>query len=97
MWSFTAELWPWEATEASWVFLTLPPDVDEEVRLTAGPPRGFGSVRVEVTIGDSTWRTSVFPSAERGFVLPVKKDVRRRQGLAIGDTAEVSLRLVEIS
>lgn len=94
MWTFDAELWPWEANESgSWVFLTVPPDVDEEIRLTSGPPRGFGSVRVEVTIGSSTWRTSVFPSAERGFVLPVKKDVRRREGLELGDAAEVTLRL----
>lgn len=94
-WAFTAELWPWEATEAAWVFLTVPPDVDEEIRLTSGPPRGFGSVRVEVSIGSSTWRTSVFPDKERGFVLPVKKDVRRREGLELGDVAEVRLRLVE--
>lgn len=92
-WSFAAELWQWDATDAPWVFLTVPADVDEEIRLTAGPPRGFGSVRVEVTIGASTWRTSVFPDKARGFVLPVKKDVRRREGLDIGDVADVSLRL----
>ncbi len=95
-WTFTAELWLWEAKEgpSSWVFLTVPEDVDEEIRLTAGPPRGFGSVRVEVTIGSTTWRTSVFPSADLGFVLPVKKDVRCREHLALGDTASVTLRLL---
>jgi Domain of unknown function (DUF1905) len=94
-WSFAAELWPWDAKSESWVFLAVPPDVDEEIRLTAGPPRGFGSVRVEATIGSSTWRTSVFPSTERGFVLPVKKAVRTREGVDIGDLAEVTLRLVD--
>ncbi len=96
-WTFAAELWEWDATETSWVFLTVPADVDEEIRLTSGPPRGFGSVRVEVTIGGSTWRTSVFPDKARGFVLPVKKDVRRREGLDIGDVADVALRLAEES
>lgn len=95
MWRFTATLWPWDANESgSWVFLTVPDDVDEEIRLTSGPPRGFGSVRVEVTIGSSTWQTSVFPSAAHGFVLPVKKEVRRREGVDVGDAAEVVLALV---
>lgn len=92
-WEFEAVLWPWAARTDSWVFLTLPADIGEEVRLSSGPPRGFGSVRVEVTIGTTTWRTSVFPEKERGFVLPVKKDVRRREGLEEGDVATVRLQL----
>ena len=91
-WEFEAELWVPE--DASWVFLTLPPDVDDDVRLLSGPPTGFGSVRVEVTIGGSTWRTSVFPDKRRGFVLPVKKDVRRTESLDVGDRCGVRLRLV---
>ncbi|HET9501861.1 MAG TPA: DUF1905 domain-containing protein [Marmoricola sp.] len=94
-WTFTAELWDWDASDATWTFLATPPDVDEEIRMTAGPPRGFGSVRVEATIGGSTWRTSVFPSNEHGFVLPVKKAVRRREDVEAGDLAEVTLRLLE--
>lgn len=94
-WEFAAELWPWEARSDAWVFLTVPEEVGEEIRLGAGPPRGFGSVRVEVTVGASTWRTSVFPDKARGYVLPVKKDVRRREGLDAGDTAQVVLRALD--
>lgn len=93
-WEFDAELWRWEAQEAAWVFLTVADVVDEDIRLLAGPRNGFGSVRVQVTIGASTWRTSVFPDKQRGFVLPVKKDVRRREGVDVGDTVRVGLRLV---
>ena len=91
-WEFEAELWPVE--QGSWVFLTLPEDVDEDVRLLSGPPSGFGSVRVEVTVGRSTWRTSVFPDKARGFVLPVKKDVRRAEDLEVGDRCVVRLALL---
>ena len=52
---------------------------------------GFGSVRVEVTIGEVRWRTSVFPQKAGGYILPVKADVRRRAGIAAGD--EVSFEL----
>ncbi len=64
--------------------------------MEAGPPRGFGSVRVEVRIGSSTWRTSVFPEAGAdSFVLPVKKAVRTAEGLEEGDSCAVVLRLAE--
>jgi hypothetical protein len=92
--AFAAELWRWK--DGSWFFLTLPPDVATDLRLEAGPPRGFGSVRVEVTLGASVWRTSVFPDAESdSFVLPVKKAVRLAAGIDEGDTCEVALRLVD--
>jgi len=90
---FRATLWEHTPDEpGSWHFLTLPPDVAEDVRLGAGPPAGFGSVRVVVTIGSSTWRTSLFPDATSGsFVLPVKKQVRQANDLGAGDECEVSL------
>jgi len=46
-------------------------------------------------VGASTWRTSVFPSAEeRTFVLPVKKAVRTAEGLAEGGPCRVRLRTI---
>jgi len=92
-WDFEAELWSSESV-ASWAFVTLPGEVGDDVRLLSGPPTGFGSVRVEVTVGGSTWRTSVFPDRVRGFVLPVKSAVRRREGLEVGDPVAVTLTLV---
>jgi len=93
-WEFSAELFPWTDWESSWVFVVVPEEVGEEIAGLSGPRRGFGSVRVEVRIGTSVWRTSVFPDKRRGYVLPVKKDVRRRQALDVGDVAHVVLRLV---
>jgi hypothetical protein len=93
-WAFEAELWSSESF-AAWAFLTLPAEVGDDVRLRAGPPRGFGSVRVEVSVGGSTWRTSVFPDKARGYVLPVKSAVRRSEGLELGDRVAVRLSLPE--
>lgn len=83
--------------EAAWHFLTLPTDVADEIDLlTEADRRGFGSVRVEVTIGASTWRTSIFPdNASESFVLPVKKPVRRAEGIEDGDEVDVVLELVD--
>jgi len=90
---FTAPLWA-HPGHAAWHFVTLPTDVAEVLRDQV-PPRGpgFGSVRVAVTIGTSTWDTSVFPDRATGsFVLPVKKDVRRANDLIPGDAVEAQLR-----
>ncbi|MFA6299263.1 MAG: DUF1905 domain-containing protein, partial [Nocardioides sp.] len=85
-----AELWVAESMDP-WVFVTLPADIGDEVRELAGPPRGFGSVRVEVTVGSTTWRTSVFPDKARRYVLPVKKAVRRAESLEVGDSTRLRL------
>lgn len=94
MYDFEAPLWLWEG-EAAWWFVTVPTEVSDDVRArTAGARRGFGSVRVEATIGATTWSTSVFPDARSGcYLLPVKKAVRTAERLDAGDPAHVRLRL----
>jgi len=94
-WSFDAPVWRWR--EGSWRFVTVPEDVSDEVDETVGGlTGGFGSVRVEVTVGRTVWRTSLFPSSEAGaYVLPVKKAVRVAEGLADDAVAEVTIRLVD--
>jgi hypothetical protein len=96
---FTAELWRWDARQQdTWTFVTLPQEVSAGVEDEAdaqGPRAGFGSVRVEVRIGPSLWRTSLFPDKASGcFVLPVKRAVRQANGVEEGDSVEVVLRLL---
>ena len=97
MYEFAAELWLWDARRHdTWTFLGVPAEVSEDLRewsLTR-PPAGFGSLRVSVTIGATTWRTSVFPAADGTYVLPVKKAIRTAEGVEAGDTVQVTLRLV---
>ena len=93
--SFTAEVWEW-TSRTSWFFVNLPEDqaddIEERYRRRAA---GFGSVRVEVTIGSTTWQTSIFPSKENAtYVLPLKKAVRVAEGLEPGSPATVELRVV---
>jgi hypothetical protein len=90
--TFTAVLWVHDGP-AGWHFLTLPPEVADDVReLGAAVRGGFGSVRVTATVGGTAWQTSVFPDAGSGsFVLPVKKPVRASEGLRAGDRVRVEL------
>ncbi|MDP1795086.1 MAG: DUF1905 domain-containing protein [Acidimicrobiales bacterium] len=93
--TFDAELWRHDGN-AAWFFVTAPPDAHDKIDAQAPFPRaGFGSVKVEATIGSSTFSTSVFPGKD-GFVLPVKKQVRRAEGIDDGDTVRVTLRVVTV-
>ena len=78
--------------------MSLPTHVaDDVLDRAAGATRGFGSVRVEATLGATVWRTSVFPdSASKTYVLPIKKAVRHAEGIEAGDSAHLQLRLLDV-
>ena len=90
---FRAHLWEHSPGDpGSWHFLTLPVELSEDIVAEAGPRGGFGSIRVQVRTGSTTWRTSLFPDAARGsLLLPVKKSVRESEGLSAGTVCEVEL------
>jgi hypothetical protein len=92
---FESEVWEWDGA-ASWHFVSLPEDLADLIEQDFGDhARGFRSLRVEVTIGAETWRTSIFPDKKRGtYLLPVKKDVRRRLGIGPGSSVNVGLTMI---
>ena len=96
MHEFSAEVWRHEG-EVAWWFLSVPVEVADDLReLTEGTRRGFGSIRVQVRIGATRWRTSVFPDSRQGtYLLPVKKDVRRAERLDEGTRVTVALEVVD--
>lgn len=96
---FDAQLWIWDARrDDSWTFVSLPAEASEEIReLADGPRRGFGAVKVRVTVGGSTWTTSIFPDSKQGrYVLPIKRAVRKAEDLDAGDTAAVTVELLDL-
>jgi hypothetical protein len=97
--SYTFDSAIWLHSGGSWHFVTLPHDQSDEIdERTMDTTRGFGSVRVQVTIGSSTWATSLFPdSKEQAYVLPIKKPVRTKEGIAVGDIVTVHIELVDVA
>jgi len=76
-------------------------------RLEYGRQRGFGSVKVMARIGDTRWKSSVFPQRkptpssseavgqqEREWILLVSKKVMRAEDLAEGDAVGLELELL---
>jgi hypothetical protein len=94
IYEFEAEVWV-SGGAGAWHFLTLPGEVGEGLRTLRGPAQNFGSMRVSARIGDTVWKTSLFPDRRRGtFLLPVKVDVRRREGLGVGDTVRATIEVL---
>ena len=80
--TFTAPLWQWMARRDEWFFVSVPEDMSDEIMARSeGLTGGFNSVPVQVTIGDTTWRTSIFPGGDGRYSLPLKKSVRAAEGI----------------
>ncbi len=90
---FSAKLWLYPGENANWHFLTVPKELALKIKKKYGAlAKGFGSLPVKVTIGDSTWKTSIFPDSRAGtYFLPVKAKIRKDEDLYVEDTAKVSL------
>lgn len=71
---------------AGWHFLSVDRVQSAEIKKKFAPVRrGFGSLPIEVTLGKATWKTSIFPSKEGMYLLPLKSAVRRAEGVDVGD------------
>ena len=97
--SHTGVLWRWVGGNAAWFFVTIDGAAGEALsatalmrRLESGKRTGWGMIKVEAQLGDSRWATSVFPSKDQGWLLPIKKAIRTAEGIAEGDAVMVELR-----
>lgn len=81
-----------------WHFVLVPPEISDRIAHgTSGMRRGFGSVRVDVTVGGTSWRTSIFPDSRTGtYMLPVKKEVRTAEQLDVEDDVRARLEIVDL-
>jgi len=89
---FTDTVFEWRGP-APYHFLRLPEDEATLVEeLAAGLTYGWGMVPVAVTVGKTTWTTSLWPK-DGSYVVPLKDKVRRAEGISLGDVVTVRLRL----
>ena len=94
---FSAPLWRYPSADG-WHFVSVPPEISAHISdITVGIRRGFGSVRVAVTVGGTSWRTSIFPDSKTGtYLLPMKKAVRAAEHLNVGGDVWAKLEIVDL-
>jgi hypothetical protein len=85
-------MWFWRGP-APWHFVTVPADECQAIASAASiVSYGWGMIPVAARIGGSDWTTSLWPKDGR-YIVPVKADVRKAEGLEVGDTITVRLRV----
>ncbi|MEZ4087023.1 MAG: DUF1905 domain-containing protein [Candidatus Gracilibacteria bacterium] len=92
-----AKIWLWPG-EAAWHFVTLPKKEGIYIKDSFGAlSKGFGSLPVKVIIGETEWKTSIFPDKKSGsYVLPVKANVRKKEGIKEGDNVVFRIEIRDI-
>lgn len=90
---FSSTLWEYSIEKTSWFFVTLPEDISADIKtFTKNDRPGYKTVRVSVSVGETNWLTSLFPDKASGcYFLPIKKSVRKSEGLSKDDNVTVKL------
>lgn len=91
--TFTAKLWIYQG-KGAWHFLNLPKEAADEIRFFNASAKGFTPLKVTATIGETIWKTAIFPDSKSGsFVLVVKLSVRKTEGLKVGDDVTATIKV----
>ncbi len=87
---FDGEIWFWKGP-SPWHFVTVPDAEAAELEATSAyVTYGWGMIPVEVRIGATTWKTSLWPK-DGSYVVPLKAAIRKAEALDVGDTVRVRL------
>lgn len=91
----SADIWLYPGNGA-WHFVNVDKSTSDKIKdITEGNRRGWGSVRVEVQVNATVWRTSIFPDKSGVYLLPVKKEILKKLSLGVGDRLDFRLSLLD--
>lgn len=83
-------IWHWRGP-APYYFVTVP---EEECRVLQSASKfvtlGWGMIPMKAQIGKTDWKTSLWPK-EGLYIVPLKDNVRKAEGLKEGDQVTVRL------
>ena len=90
-----AKVWLWSSA-ASWHFVSIPEDISAEIKFMFGYLKaGWGSLPVKLTIGQTTWKTSLFPNNKTNcYIIPLKAEVRKKEKISVDDEVEIKIEVV---
>lgn len=91
---FAGEVWHWRGP-SPYHFVAIPEEQAGAIHTIANAVTyGWGMVPVQVRIGDTGWRTSLFPK-DGGYLLPLRDSVRKAEDVQLGDVVSVALSVIE--
>lgn len=82
--------------QAAWHFITIPKGAAKDIEKEYGnKKRGWNSLPVEVLVGSTKWRTSIFADKTSGsFLLPLKQKIREKEEIIEGKTIDLKIKIM---
>ena len=95
IYTWKSKVWIYPSSVAAWFFVTVPKKESAEIKkLFAGLTKGWGSLPVQVTVGKSTWRTSIFPDNKAGtYIVPLKAAIRMKENIFVNESVSVAIEI----
>lgn len=85
-----AKVWVYPGP-GGWHFITLDKKLSSQIRKKY--KKGF--VKIEATIGQSTWSTSLFPHKQSSsYLLCIKASIRKKEEILPDDEVKVQIKLI---
>ncbi len=89
---FSAQVWEWRGP-APYYFVSVPEDgcaaIDDAKALVT---YGWGMIPATITLGATTWTTSLWPKDD-AYVVPLKLAVRRAECVEVDHTVSIRLEI----
>lgn len=90
--NFSGEVWYWRGP-SPFHFVTVPESESREIHdVSKMLTYGWGVIPVTAQVGETEWTTSLIPKDGR-YLVPLKKAVRIREDITLGDDIKVNLNL----
>ena len=79
-----------------WHFVSVNEKLSDQIQELFGHlSRGWRSLPVEVQIGETKWKTSIFyETSSRSYILPLKTKVRKAEDIKDGKTIDINLKIL---
>lgn len=87
---FNGKIFYWRGP-APFFFVTMPEEESHDLKaISSAVTYGWGVIPVRVQIGDTEWKTSLFPKDDL-YLVPIKASVRKAENLEEGDEVTICL------
>jgi hypothetical protein len=87
---FEGEIFYWRGP-APFLFVAVPEEPSQNIKAISGMVSyGWGVIPVHVKIGNTEWKTSLFPKDGR-YLVPIKMSVQNSENLEVGDRVSIQL------
>jgi hypothetical protein len=89
VWRYTS---PSGLQVGGWYFVYVPKKLSRQIKDYSRNKKkvGFQFVRVKATIGKTSWTTALFPTKDGPYLIAIKADVRRKEGIDEGDAVKIA-------